>query len=130
MEHNLLIMETRVDRFGPRLAVSDVQPTPKPGREKGEEKGETEGMLVYFNTSPPRWSSTLCSRLIINFLSIHRTRVGHIVSFFMRTKRTFRSIIDHTPPVLVFLLEATSRSVARLFSCSSRSSLVWSAEIF
>lgn len=38
MEHNLFIMETCVDRFRPRLPMSDIQPSPKPGREK---KGET-----------------------------------------------------------------------------------------
>lgn len=38
MEHDLFIMETCVDRFCPRLPVSDIQPSPKPGRKK---KGET-----------------------------------------------------------------------------------------
>lgn len=40
MEHNLLIMETRVDGFCPRLPVSDIQPTPKSGEEKEQEKEE------------------------------------------------------------------------------------------
>lgn len=40
MEHNLLIMETRVDRFYPRLPMSDIQASSKPG---GEKKGDTEG---------------------------------------------------------------------------------------
>lgn len=40
MEHNLLIMETCVDRFCPRLPMSDIQPTPKPGEEKEKKKGE------------------------------------------------------------------------------------------
>lgn len=40
MEHNLLIMETCVDRFCPRLPMSDIQPTPKPGEEKQKKKEE------------------------------------------------------------------------------------------
>lgn len=43
MEHNLLIMETRVDRFRSCLPVSDIQPTPKPGDETKEKKGWLKG---------------------------------------------------------------------------------------
>lgn len=34
MEHNLLIMETCVNRFCPRLPMSDIQASPKPGGER------------------------------------------------------------------------------------------------
>lgn len=34
MEHDLLIMEIRVDGFCPCLPMSDVQPAPKPEEEK------------------------------------------------------------------------------------------------
>lgn len=43
MEHNLLIMETCVDRFRSCLPVSDIQPTPKPGDETKKKKGVIEG---------------------------------------------------------------------------------------
>lgn len=38
VEHNLLIMETCVNRFCPRLPVSDIQASPKPGGENKKRK--------------------------------------------------------------------------------------------
>lgn len=42
VEHNLLIMETCVNRFCPRLPMSDIQASPKPGGER-KKREETEG---------------------------------------------------------------------------------------
>lgn len=39
MEHDLLIVEVCVDRFCPRLPVSDIQAAPKSGEEEGNKDG-------------------------------------------------------------------------------------------
>lgn len=39
MEHDLLIVETCVDRFHPRLTMSDIQAAPKSGEEEGKRDG-------------------------------------------------------------------------------------------
>lgn len=49
MEHNLFIMETCVDRFRPRLPMSDIQPSPKPGRVKKGESGPRDRRIESTN---------------------------------------------------------------------------------
>lgn len=45
MEHYLLIMETCVDGFCPRLAMSDIQPSPKPGEQKEKKRERIWGQM-------------------------------------------------------------------------------------